>query len=115
MGEMGYIEDFVTPPFLRAAQVVTVWEGTGNILGLEVLRLIFKFNVYETFFQTMADELNKLSNYLRSFTDPVEKGLKELASFLQKLVRQPEDVQTYYAKRAANLMCDIYLSIYTLI
>jgi acyl-CoA dehydrogenase len=113
-GGNGYIEDFVTPRLLRDAQVLTVWEGTANILGLEVLRLIRKFNVHETFIQTMNDELNKLSNPVRSFADPVEKGLQKLVSFLQKLGRQPEDVKTYHAKRVANLMCDIYLSIVAL-
>ncbi|HZG59859.1 MAG TPA: acyl-CoA dehydrogenase family protein [Anoxybacillus sp.] len=113
-GGNGYIEDFVTPRLLRDAQVLTVWEGTANILGLEVLRLIRKFNVHETFIQSMNDELNKLSNHVRSFAAPVEKGLKELVSFLQKLERQPEDMQTYHAKRIANRMCDIYLSIIAL-
>ncbi|WP_256592889.1 acyl-CoA dehydrogenase family protein, partial [Pseudomonas sp. 2822-17] len=37
-GGNGYVEDFVTPRLLRDAQVLTVWEGTANILGLEVLR-----------------------------------------------------------------------------
>jgi acyl-CoA dehydrogenase len=113
-GGNGYIEDFVTPRLLRDAQVLTVWEGTANILGLEVLRLIRKFNVHDTFIQSMNDELNKLSNHVRSFIAPVEKGLKELASFLKKLGRQSEEVQTYHAKRMANRMCDIYLSIVAL-
>ncbi|MBW9235039.1 hypothetical protein JQK62_22995, partial [Leptospira santarosai] len=36
-GGNGYIEDFVTPRLLRDAQVLTVWEGTANILGLEIV------------------------------------------------------------------------------
>lgn len=43
-GRNDYIDDFVTPRLLRDAQVLTVWEGTANILGLEVLRLIRKYN-----------------------------------------------------------------------
>jgi acyl-CoA dehydrogenase len=113
-GGNGYIEDFVTPRLLRDAQVLTVWEGTANILGLEVLRLVRKFNVHETFIQFMNDKLNNLSNHVRSFAAPVEKGLKELVSFLQKLGRKPENVQTYHAKKIANRMCDIYLSIIAL-
>ncbi|MFC4557488.1 hypothetical protein ACFO3D_04615 [Virgibacillus kekensis] len=34
---LAYKEDFVTPRRLRDAQVLTVWEETANILGLEVL------------------------------------------------------------------------------
>ncbi|WP_044894161.1 acyl-CoA dehydrogenase family protein [Bacillus alveayuensis] len=113
-GGNGYIEDFVTPRLLRDAQVLTVWEGTANILGLEVLRLIRKFHVHEAFIQAMNDELNHLSNHVRSFSAPVEKGLKELVSALEKLAGQREDMQTYHAKRIANMMCDIYLSIIAL-
>ncbi|WP_124728258.1 acyl-CoA dehydrogenase family protein [Staphylospora marina] len=41
-GGNGYIEDFVTPRLLRDAQVNTVWEGTSNIMGLEVVKLLAK-------------------------------------------------------------------------
>ena len=48
-GGNGYIEDFVTPRLLRDAQVLTVWEGTANILGLELVRLIRKFEAHRLF------------------------------------------------------------------
>ncbi|CAM5609318.1 Isovaleryl-CoA dehydrogenase OS=Lysinibacillus sphaericus CBAM5 OX=1400869 GN=P799_00590 PE=3 SV=1 [Lysinibacillus sphaericus] len=38
-GGNGYIEDFVTPRLLRDAQVLTVWEGTANILGIRAYSL----------------------------------------------------------------------------
>ncbi len=56
-GGNGYIEDFVTPRLLRDAQVLTVWEGTANILGLEVLRLFSKFDIGRVFVEKMTEEL----------------------------------------------------------
>ncbi|PRO66541.1 acyl-CoA dehydrogenase family protein [Alkalicoccus urumqiensis] len=40
LGGNGYIEDFVTPRLLRDAQVLPLWEGSRNVLALEVLRLM---------------------------------------------------------------------------
>lgn len=43
-GGMGYLEDSGIPRLLRDAQVLSIWEGTTNILGLDVLRAISKSN-----------------------------------------------------------------------
>jgi hypothetical protein len=59
-GGNGYIEDFVTPRLLRDAQVLTVWEGTANILGLELIRLVNKFGAHDVFFRHIEERLGKL-------------------------------------------------------
>jgi len=41
-GGAGYIEDTGLPKFLRDAQVFSIWEGTTNILSLDVLRALTK-------------------------------------------------------------------------
>lgn len=41
-GGQGYIEDTGLPTFLRDAQVLPIWEGTTNILSLDVLRVLQK-------------------------------------------------------------------------
>ena len=70
-GGNGYIEDFVTPRLLRDAQVLTVWEGTANILGLELIRLVNKFEAHKLF----IDEMN---NRLAIVHDsPLKKALLE--------------------------------------
>jgi acyl-CoA dehydrogenase len=113
-GGNGYIEDFVTPRLLRDAQVLTVWEGTANILGLEVLRLIRKFRIHEKFIRYIEEETSKLSDRLRPLVAPVAAGVKELTEFIGKLSKESEEVQTYYAKKISNFMCDLYLSVIAL-
>jgi acyl-CoA dehydrogenase len=39
-GGAGYIEDTGLPTLLRDAQVLTIWEGTTNVLSLDVLRAL---------------------------------------------------------------------------
>jgi len=39
LGGCGYIEDWPTPRLLRDAQVLPIWEGTTNILSLDLVRV----------------------------------------------------------------------------
>src|SRR4029078_3151803 len=41
-GGAGYVEDTGLPVLLRDAQVLPIWEGTTNVLSLDVLRVIAK-------------------------------------------------------------------------
>lgn len=41
-GGMGYLEDSGIPVMLRDAQVLSIWEGTTNVLSLDMLRAIEK-------------------------------------------------------------------------
>ncbi|MDX8288658.1 acyl-CoA dehydrogenase family protein [Metabacillus indicus] len=102
-GGNGYIEDFVTPRLLRDSQVLTVWEGTANILGLEVLRLIRKFSVHESFTGWI---LSHCAN-----SPEVMKGVKELGELLSYLKNQDEDAWQLHAKKLSSLMYDLLLTV----
>ena len=39
-GGAGYVEDTGVPRLLRDAQVLPIWEGTTNVLSLDVLRAL---------------------------------------------------------------------------
>ena len=41
LGGNGYVETFVTPRLLRDAQVLPIWEGTTNVLSLDLLTRAF--------------------------------------------------------------------------
>lgn len=89
--------------------MLTVWEGTANILGLEVLRLIKKYQVHELFFKKIHQMLDG-STMDQTWLQPIQKKMKKLQTALQYLQDQDEDAQTYHAKRLANMMTDIYLA-----
>lgn len=113
-GGNGYIEDFVLPRLLRDAQVLTVWEGTANILGLEVLRLMNKHRAHEYFLVKMKEELSNLPEELLLFTTPVTDGIATLEELLKKVAVGDSDTQTYHAKRIAELMVKIFESVIAL-
>ncbi|CAH2294973.1 acyl- dehydrogenase family member 11-like isoform X1 [Pelobates cultripes] len=58
-GGQGYMEDTGLPALLRDAQVLTIWEGTTNILSLDVLRSVIKSQgqVLTAFFSATEDKL----------------------------------------------------------
>jgi alkylation response protein AidB-like acyl-CoA dehydrogenase len=111
-GGNGYIEDFVTPRLLRDAQVLTVWEGTANILGLEFVRLVRKFNAHTIFIKTMKSRLQKIPT--TSLKAIVHKVLSELERDLLVFVGLNEDMQTFEAKNLAKSMALVYESVVAL-
>ncbi|NMH70004.1 isovaleryl-CoA dehydrogenase [Bacillus sp. RO3] len=113
-GGNGYIEDFVLPRLLRDAQVLTVWEGTANILGLEVVRLMNKSQAHVYFINKMKEELSNLPSDLMAISDPVREGITTLEHVLNKVLGAEADSQTYHAKRIAELMAKIFESVIAL-
>ncbi|MFG6114635.1 acyl-CoA dehydrogenase family protein [Halobacillus sp. MO56] len=108
-GGNGYIEDFVTPRLLRDAQVLTVWEGTANILGLEVMRLIHKYQAYELFYEEMESRLARIEASIdQKWLQPVLKALDDDKAYLGKIVKKSKQEQTYYSKRIAKRLSKSY-------
>jgi len=88
-GGVGYLEDSGIPVILRDAQVLSIWEGTTNMLSLDMLRAIEKENGLVAFAK-FADEL--LANIsipeLSAQKGIVEQKVKALFSFAQNLKTQ---------------------------
>ncbi|PGM52693.1 acyl-CoA dehydrogenase family protein [Bacillus sp. AFS053548] len=106
-GGNGYIEDFVTPRLLRDAQVLTVWEGTANILGLEILRLFNKMNGYQIFKSYIEEKLVDTPQTLIDESEIIKKKLEELNEIVQYTATLDANIQSYNAKKIANKMADL--------
>ena len=108
-GGNGYIEDFVTPRLLRDAQVLTVWEGTANILALEVMRLFKKYDAHKLFVEEMNKRLQVIP--ASKLKEIVVAQLNEISKELQLFVTLDDATQTYEAKAIAEKMALIYESV----
>lgn len=113
-GGNGYIEDFVTPRLLRDAQVLTVWEGTANILGLEVLRLISKFDVEKVFLRHIEEEIAMLPKQLQKLAETTIMACENLEKLVAQIKNASYQEQTFHCKKVAKLMTNIYLSLIAL-
>ncbi|WP_025114804.1 acyl-CoA dehydrogenase family protein [Lysinibacillus fusiformis] len=108
-GGNGYIEDFVTPRLLRDAQVLTVWEGTANILALELIRLVDKYRAHELFVQEMSERLEVLTEH--SLVKIVQEQVTKLSATLQIFSALDEATKTFEAKGVAQKMAQLYESV----
>ena len=86
-GGAGYMEDTGIARLLRDAQVLTIWEGTTNVLSLDVMRTAAKPGVASAF----LDELERLESPRRA----------ELERRLHWLSAQDEDVHQRNARTLA--------------
>jgi len=86
-GGQGYIEDTGIPAIYRDAQVTPIWEGTTNILSLDVLRATFK-SKGEVLLAFQASVLRKLAlaqkhQQLEEAAGRVGRALKATGEFVQ--------------------------------
>ncbi len=105
-GGNGYIEDFVTPRLLRDAQVLTVWEGTANILGLELIRLVNKFKAHDLFIHHIEERLNRLQP--TNDVELVQEKTKDLHDELISFASFDASLQSYEAKRLMKKMAQLF-------
>ncbi|NGQ97456.1 isovaleryl-CoA dehydrogenase [Brevibacillus sp. SYP-B805] len=108
-GGNGYIEEYVTPRLLRDAQVLTVWEGTANILGLDLLRVMRKEEGHVAFDRLIRERVRQ---WKQPLSQPFARRLLEEADQLREnvawLMQQPEAYITYKCKTIADQMVDLY-------
>jgi hypothetical protein len=91
-GGAGYIEDTGLPRLLRDAQVLAIWEGTTNVLSLDVHRAIDKDAAFEPFIDDLRRRLNAVH-------DPV------LAPSADRVRAAVARVETYQERTSQNLQC----------
>jgi len=106
LGGNGYIEDFVTPRLLRDAQVLSVWEGTANILGLEVVRLFNRFNGADLYRKQMEKRLNKLTN--SPFYEQIKQIYEQLTKQIERFMNLSYNEQTFYSKQLSKQLNSFY-------
>ncbi len=59
MGGNGYIEDFVMPKLLRDINVLPIWEGSGNIIVLDILRATQKSEGLDIIIDQISEAVEK--------------------------------------------------------
>ncbi|WP_413288709.1 acyl-CoA dehydrogenase family protein [Bdellovibrio sp. HCB337] len=115
-GGAGYVEDTGMPRMLRDAQVFPIWEGTTNVLSLDILRAIEKENAFKPFMKELGHRLQGImkepmaGQQLKGEVQAIEKSLKDLESYFHKIASGGtgglEDLQTsarYFAFSVGNI------------
>lgn len=112
-GGQGYIEDTGLPSMLRDAQVLSIWEGTTNVLSLDVLRSIEKSSgsVLQAFFTDVKERLVAAgsSSALRPAVSSLQASLSGLMSFIQTAATRPSGCLELAARDLSYSLARIYM------
>ncbi|XP_066516306.1 acyl-CoA dehydrogenase family member 11-like [Hoplias malabaricus] len=113
-GGQGYIEDTGLPAMLRDAQVLSIWEGTTNVLSLDVLRSIAKSSglVLQAFFTHTEECLRGAGPALSPAVSSLRSALSVLTSFLQTHLQHPAAPKAeLFARDLAYSLARIYMGV----
>ena len=75
IGGNGYIEDFVLPKLLRDVNVLPIWEGSGNIIVLDMLRAAKKSKGFELVIDQIRSTINRSPNMENSLNQRLSRAL----------------------------------------
>ncbi len=101
-GGAGYCEDTGIPKILRDAQVFSIWEGTTNVLSLDLLRVLAKKESISCFQDYISNMLSKIKNSkLQIGVKATEKRMSDLSGFLK--VAAQKNSEEYWQASSRNL------------
>jgi len=110
-GGLGYLEDSNIPVMLRNAQVLSIWEGTTNVLSLDMLRAMEKeqgWEAFTTFAKSMLSEIHQptLQEQKRQVADKISVLENFVAAISAKegLESCSRDIAFYLAEAAIALL-----------
>lgn len=111
-GGQGYIEDTGLPGILRDAQVLSIWEGTTNVLSLDVLRCVARSSgmVLHAYFSHTKSLLAGASgvSLLAPAVNAVGGALCELEEFVQVAATKAPSYLELAARDLAYSLARIY-------
>jgi len=107
-GGAGYIEDTGIPVMLRNTQVLSIWEGTTNVLSLDLLRALHGEGNGQAFFKQCYAWLKGIeSNDLSPLRNKVQTDLETLQNQFEKLPSLSRELIEAGARNLAFAMARI--------
>ncbi|MFB6268186.1 MAG: acyl-CoA dehydrogenase family protein, partial [Halodesulfurarchaeum sp.] len=107
-GGNGYVSEFVTHRLYRDAQVLPIWEGTSNILSLDLLRALEKEDAHEALVPLVADSLDAAEHpILEGVVSTVRERFETLQEALLALATEDDAYAQHEAKQLADLLFDV--------
>jgi len=95
MGGMGYVEDTPLPLLYREAPLNSIWEGSGNVICLDILRTLAKEPLAG---EALSEELAQVAGQDRRFD-------AALRAHMQAFPKPPGEAQArWYAESLATLL-----------
>ena len=95
IGGAGYVEESGLPLLYREAPLNSIWEGSGNVICLDVLRTLKREPLAG---EALGDELGKAAGQLRSYDAAMQ-------AHIQRFPKLPDESQArWYVESLATLL-----------
>lgn len=108
-GGAGYVEDTELPTLMRNTHVFPIWEGTTNVLALDILRAFAKDSPFEVFARDINERLSHLHQGSEApLVARIQDELKELTTWLSQHIQENE-ILALNARHLAIAMGQIYM------
>ncbi len=108
LGGNGYIENWPMARQLRDAQCHTIWEGTDNIMVLDIFRAMAKENAHTALFARMEQAIEATSHpVLRKTWRTVQQAFHEFREVFTELSRRAPQELAGKQKVVANDLADL--------
>lgn len=112
-GGNGYIEEWVNARLVRDAHLGSVWEGTTNIIALDVLRALRKNQAADVFFGEIQQLLDGLTDpTVRQVADLFGPVVKRVHAQAERILHMEKAEQEMFSKRLMNRM--VHVAVVTL-
>ena len=111
LGGYGYIVDFPVERLMRDAKITTIYEGTNNMMVLDIQRSIAKESTLEVLIEDIESHLQAVTNgSLIPFKDLVFQGVESIHSARENILKSedPDTAQQIEARRFAELLIRVY-------
>lgn len=106
-GGAGYVEDTGLPKLLRDAQVLAIWEGTTNVLSLDMLRAFEKEKGFEAIQRDLIGRLKKLKN--PEIQNNLMKALEKLGHEFESAMKLGAESVSGNARGFAMTLTRVYI------
>ena len=111
-GGNGYIEDWVDAKLVRDAHVGSIWEGTTNIVSLDVIRALVKDEVGGVFFNDIYNRIEGISNSSDRYIGRASNIILEIANKIEeqskKIINLSGQKRELPAKQLMNRMYHVF-------
>lgn len=115
-GGIGYLEDSGIPSMLRDAQVLSIWEGTTNVLSLDMLRAIDKENGLNAFKVFALEKLKEKKGGNEANWNIIASKYQALVSTIERLninehrIAASRDIAFYLAELTIAFLWSDFIS-----
>jgi len=93
-GGAGYVEDSGIPRLLRDAQVLSIWEGTTNVLSLDALRAMERVDAFSVWVSDIRRRLSSVkATALRESAERVSRTVQRIEEYAARASKSDKDFQ----------------------